>query len=126
MRLAHQPVGRRQGDDRHPQTDQHSRILLHPRREDDHLAGDGRQRRHQHQLDLNDVFPQVGGEVLEHLHGNQNHQDLIQETHEALTGPIDLEIQQVAAQEDQQLQGRHHQDHREGDREDLGERALKP
>ena len=72
------------------------------------------------------MLPQIGGEVLKDLNGNQNHQDLIQETHQALTGPIDLKIEQIATQDDQQLQGRHHQDHREGDREDLGERALKP
>ena len=104
MGLAHQPVGTGQGQHGKPQADQIGGILLHPRRHHDHLAGDGRESCDQYQLDLHHMLPHVGREVLQHLQGNQDHEHLIQQANQALTGPVHTQIEQITAEKEQQLQ----------------------
>ena len=118
--MAHQPVGAGQGQHRHPQPHQFAGGLEHPLGHDDHLAGQGREGRDQDQLDLDHMVPQVGGEVLQHLQGDQQGQDLVEEAGHILAKPAAAAAKQLGPQGDQQLSRCHHQHHDQGRRQQLG------
>ena len=116
----------RRAEARHPQAD-HQRLIHRSGglRHHDDLAGQGGNRRGQHQLHLDVVVFEVGGDVLQHLNGDQQLKHLAEHHLQLRDQEGELSGRHLPGQHRQQLQCGSSDHHHHGHRQDLGKHTLK-
>ena len=80
-------TGRRQRQGSDAKTNQQLRFVFSATGKNDHLSGHGCQSSDENQFDLNDMAPQVTRDVLKHLKGDENSEQIPQNLDEVIPKP---------------------------------------